>query len=193
MTEDKIEYWKVESLEKVIHEKDMDLKNFDKNLHFSQVDSKELLDKSMVLAQTHKVTNGTEAVAYNLFSDDVTVYNTAGGSIVSKEMTDTHAKILENKRDSVSSGDNDAPGNPDLVCFDSNNEPFMVEVKKGNKNLIKSQRKWINENKWLDVYVLRLKLEAKFNPEEIISVSELIKSDRSKRKTTENIVMQVEN
>jgi hypothetical protein len=193
MSQDKIEYWNVESLEKVIHEKDMDLKNFDKNLYLSKVDAEDVLERTDVLAQPHKVTNGSEAVAYNLFSDDVTVYNTAGGSIISKEMTDSHAKILEDQRNSVCSGENDAPGNPDLVCFNSNNEPFMVEVKTGDKKLMKSQKKWINQNKWVDVYVLRLKLQAEFNPDQIISVSELIRSDRSKRKNTENIVMQVQN
>lgn len=184
-----LEIYELTAIERVLRERDDDDKNHDKNLWMKEVESN-IVDLKTAVIQSGKVTKETEAVAYNMVSDNYEVYNTAGGQLISENMPGKVKDSIKKAAYGVRSTDLDNPGNPDFVCVPKNQEDSVkfIEVKYNGDNLTKTQKEWFNKNKWAEGYILRIEKRFEFNESEILLVEDLVQAEGVERKNAKNLL-----
>lgn len=180
-----ISIWKVDSLKRLIRRVDDDETNHESNIF--KVEPRErnsIIESKTIVANTGSVSNPAEGIAYNLINDGLNVYNTTGGSIYTQSLLESEKNVVEESR-KVSSTDLGEAGNPDLICFKhfEDREPdfFFIEVKRNSDTLSQNQLRWINKNKWAEVYVLRLVEAENLDSNQFLSPEDLIQTEGVER------------
>jgi len=166
--------WRVDELCELISDETTKSTEHHKNLRRAEVKKRDrFVSHEKAIVNTTGVSNQTEGIAYNLFKESISAYNTQGGKIIQDEMSEEQKQEIRNKKDQYFFTEDNASGNPDFICFDENGEIFLVEVKSENTSLTATQKKWINKNKWFETYLLRLTKEDELDFGQIISPNEL--------------------